>query len=58
MSSKIAREIVDSIESGNLNDAKGQIHQGIKEKAAEAVDMKRVGLQVDWMSTTSEPQGM
>lgn len=58
MSSKIAREIVDSIEAGNLNDAKGQIHQGIKEKAAEAVDMKRVGLQVDWMSTTSEPQGM
>ena len=58
MSSEIAREIVNSIEAGNLSDAKDQIDQGIKEKAAETVDMKRVGLQVDWMSTTTEPQGM
>ena len=48
MSSEIAKEIVNSIEAGNLSDAKDQIDQGIKEKAAETVDMKRVGLQVDW----------
>ena len=58
MSSEIAKEIVNSIEAGNLSDAKDQIDQGIKEKAAETVDMKRAGLQVDWMSTTTEPQGM
>ena len=49
MSSEIAKEIVSSIESGKLNDAKDQIHDGVKQKTAEVVDMKRVELQVDWM---------
>ena len=40
--SDISREIVDQIESGKLQDAKDSIQQGIKQKAAELVDMKRV----------------
>ena len=42
MSSEIAKQIVDQIEQGQLNDAKDSISQGIKQKAAEVVDMKRV----------------
>ena len=36
------------IESGKLTDAKDSIQQGIKQKAAEIVDMKRVEMSVDW----------
>ena len=46
--SDISREIVDQIESGKLQDAKDSIQQGIKQKAAELVDMKRVEMSVDW----------
>jgi hypothetical protein len=46
--SEIGKQIVDQIESGKLNDAKDSIHQGIKQKAADAVDMKRVEMSVDW----------
>jgi hypothetical protein len=46
--SDISREIVDQIESGKLQDAKDSIQQGIKQKAAEVVDMKRVEMSVDW----------
>ena len=46
--SDISREIVDQIESGKLQDAKDSIQQGIKQKAAEIVDMKRVEMSVDW----------
>ena len=46
--SDISREIVDQIESGKLQDAKDSINQGIKQKAAEIVDMKRVEMSVDW----------
>ena len=46
--SEISKKIVDQIESGKLNDAKDAINQGIKQKAADAVDMKRVEMQVDW----------
>lgn len=46
--SEISKEIVDQIESGKLNDARETINQGIKQKAADAVDMKRVEMSVDW----------
>ena len=40
--SEIAKQIVDSIESGKLEDAQDLINSGIKQKAADQVDMKRV----------------
>ena len=46
--SDISKDIVDQIESGKLQDAKDSIQQGIKQKAAEIVDMKRVEMSVDW----------
>ena len=46
--SEIGKKIVDQIESGKLTDAKDSIFQGMKEKAADAVDMKRVEMSVDW----------
>jgi len=46
--SEIAKQIVDQIESGKLQDAQDSIHQGIKQKAADQVDMKRVEMSVDW----------
>ena len=46
--SEIGKQIVDQIESGKLQDAKDSINQGIKQKAAEIVDMKRVEMSVDW----------
>ena len=46
--SDISKDIVDQIESGKLTDAKDSIQQGIKQKAAELVDMKRVEMSVDW----------
>ena len=55
--SKISDKIVDSIEAGKLEQAKGEIFAGIKEKAAEVVDMKRVEQSVNWMdknTTTGE----
>jgi hypothetical protein len=58
MSSEVAKQIVDAIEKGSLADAKELIDQGVKQKAAETVDMKRVELQVDWMNTSNETQGI
>jgi|TARA_B110000444_G_scaffold75954_1_gene71589 hypothetical protein len=52
--SEIAREIVDTIEKGELQGAKELIQQGIKEKAAQAVDFKRVESQTNWTSTTED----
>tara|TARA_B100000902_G_scaffold354540_1_gene366768 strand:+ start:4036 stop:4221 length:186 start_codon:yes stop_codon:yes gene_type:complete len=54
MSSEIAKEIVNSIEAGKLDTAKDQVFDGIKQKAAETIDMKRVEMQVDWMNKTQE----
>ena len=51
---EIARKIVDEIEQGKLQDAKDSIFDGIKEKAAQAVDMKRVEAQVDWLKNEPE----
>ena len=51
---EIARKIVDEIEQGKLQDAKDSIFDGIREKAAQAVDMKRVEAQVDWMKNEPE----
>jgi len=48
--SDIANKIVDQIEAGKLQDAKDSIFDGIKAKAAEVVDMKRVEMQVDWVN--------
>ena len=49
------KEIVNSIERGELNDAKDQIMQTLNQKAAEVVDMKRVEKSVNWMNdNTSE----
>lgn len=51
---EIAKKIVDEIEQGKLQDAKDSIFDGIKEKAAQAVDMKRVEAQVDWLHNEPE----
>jgi|TARA_Y100000996_G_scaffold251765_1_gene198084 hypothetical protein len=51
----ISRKIVDEIEAGKLEQAKNSIFDGIKGKAAETVDMKRVEKSVNWMTdNTSE----
>jgi len=55
--SEIAKEIVDTIEKGELQGAKDLIHQGIKEKAAQSVDFKRVESQTNWMDTQTEEEG-
>ena len=52
--SEIAKTLVDKIQDGQLQDAKDSINDGIKQKAAEVVDMKRVEMQVDWMSQPQE----
>ena len=44
------KEIVNSIETGNLNDARELINQELNKKAAEVVDMHRVQASVDWMN--------
>ena len=46
----ISRKIVDEIEAGKLEQAKNSIFDGIKGKAAETVDMKRVEKSVNWMT--------
>ena len=51
---EIAKKIVDEIEQGKLQDAKDSIFDGIKEKAAQAVDMQRGEAQVDWMKNEPE----
>ena len=51
---EIAKKIVDEIEQGKLQDARDSIFDGIKDKAAQAVDMKRVEAQVDWMKNEPE----
>ena len=52
--SKIAREIVDTIADKELANAKDLINQGIKEKAAQAVDFKRVESQTNWTDVPKE----
>ena len=52
--SNIAREIVDTIADKELANAKDLINQGIKEKAAQAVDFKRVESQTNWMDVPAE----
>ena len=54
MSSEIAKTIVDQIANGKLDEAKESVFTGMKEKAAETVDMKRVEMQVDWVNNTSQ----
>lgn len=54
--SEVAKKIVDAIHNGDLSDAKELVFQGMKEKAASAVDMKRVEMQVDWISDKEETE--
>ena len=49
-----ARKIVDEIEAGKLEQAKQSVFDGIKNKTAETVDMKRVEKSVNWMGDNSE----
>ena len=46
----IAKEIVDQIEDGKMDNAKETIFKGLHQKAAENIDMKRVEMSVDWMN--------
>ena len=46
-----ARKIVDEIEAGKLETAKQSIFDGLKNKDAENVDMKRVEKSVNWLET-------
>ena len=57
MSSEIAKQIVDQIDAGQLEAAKGSISDEIKKAAADSVDMRRVNAQVDWMDAPQEPTG-
>ena len=50
----ISRKIVDEIEAGKLEQAKNSIFDGIKGKAAEVVDMKRVETSVNWSQNETE----
>ena len=54
MSEDISRKIVDGIEAGKLEQAKHDIFDGIKQKAAEVVDMKRVETSVNWSQNETE----
>tara|TARA_B100001113_G_C20747128_1_gene464988 strand:- start:51 stop:227 length:177 start_codon:yes stop_codon:yes gene_type:complete len=44
-----SKKIVDAIHNGEMNDARDLVFQGMKEKAAEVVDMKRVETSTTWM---------
>ena len=50
----ISKKIVDQIEAGQLKDARDSILDGIKQKAGEQVDMKRVEMSVDWAQGNNE----
>ena len=54
MSSEIAKKIVDQIEAGSLDKAKESVFTGMKDAAAETVDMKRVEMQVDWVNNNTD----
>ena len=44
-----SKKIVDANHNGEMNDARDLVFQGMKEKAAEVVDMKRVETATNWM---------
>jgi hypothetical protein len=50
----VSRKVVDQIEQGQWNDAKETAFDGIKQKAAEVVDMKRVEMQLDWINNPTQ----
>ena len=54
MSSEIARQIVDQIADNKLSDARDSIQQGMQKAAADAVDMKRIEMQFDWLNNKKE----
>jgi hypothetical protein len=52
--SEIAKDIVNAVEKSELQTAKELIQQGIKEKAAQAVDFKRVESQTNWTDVPTD----
>lgn len=54
MSSELARQIVDQIADNKMSDAKDSIEQGIQQATADAIEMKRVEMQVDWLNGNKE----
>jgi hypothetical protein len=54
MSSEIARQIVDQITDKKFTDAKDSIHQGMQKSVADAVDMKRIEMQLDWLNNKKQ----
>jgi hypothetical protein len=54
MSSELAQKIVDQIADNKLSDARDSIQQGMQKAAADAVDMKRIQMQFDWMNGKKE----
>jgi hypothetical protein len=50
----LSKKVVDQIEQGQWNDAKDTVFDGIKQKAAEVVDMKRVEMQLDWINNPTQ----
>ena len=48
MSSEIAKEIVKNIVNGKLDHARDSINVGLQKSAADAVDMKRIDMQINW----------
>lgn len=48
MSSEIAQEIVKRITDGKMDAARESINAGLTKSAADAVDMKRIEMSLDW----------
>jgi len=48
MSSEIAKEIVQRITDGKMDAARESINSGLTKAAADAVDMKRIEMSLDW----------
>lgn len=50
MSSEIAREIIKNIATGKLDNARDSVNTGLQKATADAIDMKRIDMQLDWMN--------
>jgi hypothetical protein len=48
--SEIAREIVKNIVDGKLDSARDSISRGLQQSSADAIDMKRIDMQIDWIN--------
>lgn len=54
MSSELAKEIVSQVADGKLDNARDSINLGLQKASSEAIDMKRLEMQLDWQSTKIE----